>query len=60
MANSVALFAMIFYLFITVNGLVYLAILNVASFIAILGRISSVLTLEEYSKIQNDDQVLDQ
>ena len=51
MAESIALFAMIYYLFITINGLVFLAIINVKSFSAILERIAGVLTLEEYSKV---------
>ena len=50
MAESIAIFAMTYYLFITINGLVFIAIINLSSFSAIMNRISGVLKLEEYSK----------
>lgn len=50
MAASVSILAMIFYLFVTVNQLTYLAVFQISNFFAILNRIASVLRLEEYSK----------
>lgn len=41
---------MIFYLFITVNQLTYVAVFQISNFFAILSRIASVLRLEEYKK----------
>lgn len=52
MAASVSILAMIFYLFVTVNQLTYLAVFQISNFFAILNRIASVLRLEEYSKKQ--------
>ena len=50
MAGSVSVLAMIFYLFITVNQLTYVAVFQISNFFAILNRIASVLRLEEYKK----------
>jgi len=49
MSKSFATLAMVFYLFVTVNQLTYLAVFQFSNFLAILNRISSVLRLEEYS-----------
>ena len=50
LAKSVSTMAMVFYLFVTINQLTYLAMFNIANFFAILNRISSVLRLEEFKK----------
>ena len=47
MAKSVATLAMVFYLFVTINQLTYLAVFQLSNFLAILNRIASVLRLEE-------------
>ena len=41
---------MVFYLFVTVNQLTYLALFQFANFLAILNRIASVLRLEEFDQ----------
>ena len=48
MAQSVATMAMVFYLFVTLNQLAYLAIFELSNYFAVLYRVSSVLRLEEY------------
>jgi len=48
MAESIAIFAMTYYVFCAMNSLVYIGILNQASFSAIMNRIANVLKLEEY------------
>ena len=50
MAKSIAILAMVYYLFITINGLVYVSIIGMNTFFAVLGRISGVVKLDEYSK----------
>jgi len=55
MATSVSTLAMIFYLFVTVNQLTYLAVFQIGNYFAILQRIASVLRLEEYKKTMEDD-----
>ena len=50
LAGSVSVLAMIFYLFVTVNQLTYIAVFQISNFFAILSRIASVLRLEEYKK----------
>ena len=47
MAKSAATLAMVFYLFVTINQLTYLAVFQLSNFLAILNRIASVLRLEE-------------
>ena len=48
MAKSISTLAMVFYLFVTVNQLTYLAVFQMSNFFAILNRISSVLQLENF------------
>ena len=43
MAQSVSTLALIFYLFVTINQLCYIAVFQLGNFAAILNRISSVL-----------------
>ena len=50
MSKSFAILAMVYYLFVTVNQLTYLAVFQLSNFFAILNRISSVLRLEEYGE----------
>ena len=50
MSKSFAILAMVYYLFMTVNQLTYLAVFQLSNFFAILNRISSVLRLEQYDK----------
>ena len=52
MAKSFAILAMVYYLFVTVNQLAYLAVFQLSNFLAILSRIASVLRLEQYGKRQ--------
>ena len=52
MAKSFAILAMVYYLFVTVNQLTYLAVFQLSNFLAILNRISSVLRLEQYGERQ--------
>ena len=49
MAKSFSTLAMIYYLFITINQLTYIAVFQLSNFMAILNRIASVLCLEEYN-----------
>ena len=49
MAKSFATLAMVYFLFVTVNQLTYLAVFQFSNFLAILNRIASVLRLEEVS-----------
>lgn len=48
MAMAVPIMALVYYLFITVNCLTFIAIFNINAFSAILRRISRVLALEEF------------
>lgn len=48
LASSTSTLAMIYYLFVTVNQLTYIAVFQMSNFFAILNRISSVLQLENF------------
>jgi len=54
LSRSISTLALIFYLFVTVNQLSYLAIFQLGNFFAVLGRISSVLRLEEFNTSSKD------
>ena len=45
---------MVYYLFVGINGITFIAVFNLASFMAILKRIASVLYMEEYAYRNND------
>ena len=40
---------MVYYLFVGINGITFIAVFNLASFMAIIKRIASVLYMEEYA-----------
>lgn len=46
--NSMATLAMLFYIFLSVNSLTYMAMTTLQTFLAVLFRISSVLEMSEY------------
>ena len=48
LAKSVSTLAMVFYLFVTINQLTYIAVFQLSNFMAILNRIASILKLEEF------------
>ena len=56
LAKSFSTLAMIYYLFITVNQLTYIAVFQLSNFMAILNRIASVLSLEEYNNRSLTDE----
>lgn len=50
LSGSVSTLAMVFYLFVTINQLTYIAVFQLFNFLAILERIGSVLRLEDFKK----------
>jgi hypothetical protein len=48
LGNSMATLAMLFYIFLSVNSLTYMAMTTLQTFLAVLFRISSVLEMSEF------------
>ena len=50
LASSTSTLAMVYYLFVTVNQLSYIAVFQMSGFFAILNRIASVIQLENFKQ----------
>ena len=55
MGESVSLLAMLFYIFLSINNLTYIAMVSLQTFMAIIYRMSTIFELEEYKFIRDDD-----
>lgn len=54
MGESVSLLAMVFYIFLSINQMTYMAMVSLQTFMAIIYRISTIFEMEEYQFIRND------
>jgi hypothetical protein len=52
---SISMMAMVFYIFISINMMTYVAMNAVQTFLAIVERMSSVYAMEEYTDLRNID-----
>lgn len=60
MGESMSLLAMVFYIFLAVNSMTYMAMTSAQTFFAVIYRISTVFELGEYDFIRNENVSKDQ
>jgi hypothetical protein len=55
MGESMSLLAMIFFIFLSVNTMVYMAMTAFQTFLAVIYRVSTIFEMSEYESIRNDN-----
>ena len=54
MGESMSLLAMVFYIFLSVNSMTYMAMTSLQTFLAVIYRISTVFEMAEYEFIRDE------
>jgi hypothetical protein len=54
MGESVSLLAMVFYIFLSINQMTYMALVSLQTFMAVIYRISTIFELGEYQFIREE------
>lgn len=55
MGGSMALLAMVFYIFLSVNSLTYMAMTTMQTFFAVIYRVSTIFEMSEYDFIRDTE-----